>query len=301
MVRIMHEIEVTRPQQAVLLAMAEHANDDGTNCYPSVDRIAWKAGYKPRAVEDIMRSLRQQGIIRQVAPATGSKPPEYEIHLEEARRKMSFEEWRERYGKHRGAKNAPVHSDGRGVQSHEKTTRENAPEPSDEPSIEPSEKKRSSNDERKETAVSLPARRKVKALSRREAEERWERLCEHDRFGEELRRLAECAAAENKTGTKAVSALWREIGERYVSRREKGDISEEAWAYGFEEALRRSKGSIGYVIKCAQGYRPDKAARGQGPAARRRASLSAVPVESLDERRKREAEERRRQIRELFG
>ncbi len=154
MVRVMQEIEVTRPQQTVLLAMAEHANDDGTSCYPSVDRIAWKTGYKPRAVEDIMRALRQEEIIVEVAPATAHRPTEYRIDLSQASEKMPFEEWREKHGKHkkkrssgaRGAKTAPVQNDAAGVQSHgrgvqfdEKSTRETAPEPSvKNPEIEPS-------------------------------------------------------------------------------------------------------------------------------------------------------------------
>ena len=155
MVQVMDGVEVTRPQQAVLLAMADHANDEGKNCFPSVDRIAWKSGYKPRAVEDIMRGLRQAKIIVEVAPARAKKPTEYEIRLENAPMKKPFEEWQMEHGKHRtgkGACPAPVQSDVSGVQSDvsgvqsdvsgvqsdEKSARENAPEPSGEPSEEPS-------------------------------------------------------------------------------------------------------------------------------------------------------------------
>ena len=124
MVRVMHEVQVTRPQQTVLLAMAEHAGDDGKNCFPSIDRIAWKANYKPRAVEDIMRGLRDEGIIVEVAAPTSNRPTEYEIHLEKAPLKTPFEEWRKEHGKHggkraRGAKNAPLQSNDRGAISRE--------------------------------------------------------------------------------------------------------------------------------------------------------------------------------------
>lgn len=144
MVRVMQEIEVTRPQQGILLAMAEHANDDGTSCFPSIDRIAWKAGYKPRAVEAIIRQLKKDGILVKVAEPKAHRPAEYEIHLEEAPKKQPFEEWKKEHGKHkdkeRGAKNAPVHSQVLGVHSHSFSVSENAPEPSTiEPSIEPSE------------------------------------------------------------------------------------------------------------------------------------------------------------------
>lgn len=159
MVRVMQEIEVTRPQQGVLLAMAENANDDGTSCYPSIDKIAWKAGYKPRAVEAIIRDLRKKGILVKVADARAHRPTEYHIHLEKAPKKKPFAEWRKEHGKHkeRGAENAPVqngvpgvHSDDSGVQSrvsgvhsHSNGVLENAPEPSvKEPSNEPSEEER---------------------------------------------------------------------------------------------------------------------------------------------------------------
>lgn len=132
MVRVMQEVEVTRPQQIILLAMAEHANDDGTRCYPSIDRIAWKTGYKVRAVEDILRGLRQEKIIEMVAPAAAQKPTEYRICLDKAKQKMPFSAWRFKHGKHRnkerGAENAPV-------QSRVKSARETAPEPSTEPSL----------------------------------------------------------------------------------------------------------------------------------------------------------------------
>jgi hypothetical protein len=139
MVRVMQEIEVTRPQQGILLAMADHASDDGSSCYPSIDRIAWKAGYKPRAVEAIIRELRKQGILEIVEEARAHRPTEYHIHLEKAPKKQEFEEWREENGKHkgRGAKNAPVHSQVPGVQSHVQKSCENAPEPRTEPSVEP--------------------------------------------------------------------------------------------------------------------------------------------------------------------
>lgn len=155
MVRVMEEADLPRPQQAVLLSMAENANDDGSRCFPSVDLIAWKAGYKPRAVVDIMRELRKAGIIEIVREASATRPTEYHIHLEKAPKKTPFDEWRKRHGRHaggvrRGADSREVQSDEgcnpassgvqshvSGVQSHVSGTRENAPDPVREPAIQP--------------------------------------------------------------------------------------------------------------------------------------------------------------------
>lgn len=132
MVRVLEECELPRPQQGVLIAMAENASDEGTHCFPSVDKIAWKAGYKPRAVVDIMRELRKAGIIREVKPASGRRPAEYTIHLDQTPHKMPFEQWQALHGRHRsGAENAPV-IEAVEVQSHESRDAENAPVQNDE-------------------------------------------------------------------------------------------------------------------------------------------------------------------------
>lgn len=100
MVRVMETIEVTRPQQAVLLAMAENASDDGSRCFPSVELIAWKAGYRPRNVVNIIRSLRGSGVLQEVAPASATRPIEYHIHLDVAPAKLSFSDWQRVHGRH---------------------------------------------------------------------------------------------------------------------------------------------------------------------------------------------------------
>jgi hypothetical protein len=144
MVRVLEEAELTRPQQAILLAMAENANDDGSSCRPSVDLIAWKAGYKPRNVIDIMRDLRHMGVLEVVREATQRRATEYHIHVDKAPRKQTFQEWQAANGRHvksvrRGAisrdtkLNQGCNSTSLGVQSRVKETRENAPEPVNNP------------------------------------------------------------------------------------------------------------------------------------------------------------------------
>lgn len=163
MVRVIEECDVSRPQQAVLLAMAENANDDGTRCYPSVDLIAWKAGYKPRNVVIHIRELRAMNILEVVAEATAQRPTEYRIHLANAPQKQTFEEWLATHGRHaeRGPydrsekhENAPLDADEKhenaplkggegcnpvllGVQNGAFKKHENAPEPVNRPSQDP--------------------------------------------------------------------------------------------------------------------------------------------------------------------
>lgn len=166
MVRVLEEADVTRPQQAVLLAMAENAWDDGSHCYPSVDLIAWKAGYKPRNVVDIIRQLKDMNVLEEVNGSTRRRGTEYLIRLDNAPRKPTFAEWQADNGRHnktyskqaqpeanapvpfnRGAiSRAGINGEGcnltssgvqsrvNGVQSHVINTRETAPRTVSEPS-----------------------------------------------------------------------------------------------------------------------------------------------------------------------
>jgi Helix-turn-helix domain len=57
------EREMSHPQQAILLALADHAHDDGTRIYPSYSRLAWKSGYSKRQVKRIVSDLIASGAI----------------------------------------------------------------------------------------------------------------------------------------------------------------------------------------------------------------------------------------------
>lgn len=52
-----------RPEKFVLLAYADHADQNGRNIYPSVDLIASKTGYRERAVQQITRNLETLGYL----------------------------------------------------------------------------------------------------------------------------------------------------------------------------------------------------------------------------------------------
>ena len=94
-VRVMSEVwelDLEHGCQGVLMAMADHADDDGTNCYPSVPYLAWKTGYSESQVRRIMKQLREAEIIVPVANEGGGRgnPVEYRIRIEKGSKKTPF-------------------------------------------------------------------------------------------------------------------------------------------------------------------------------------------------------------------
>jgi hypothetical protein len=87
------ERQLDHAEQSVLLAMADHAHDDGSHVFPSINRIAWKTDYSPRQVKRIGKKLRDSGILVLVAAATRGNPTEYRINLNAAPKKQTFEEF----------------------------------------------------------------------------------------------------------------------------------------------------------------------------------------------------------------
>lgn len=84
------ELDLDHPQAWVLMALADHADHDGRNIYPSVPLIAWKTGYSARQVQRILGSLVEIGVLLVeaegggrgrsthycfVPDGTGTKPP----------------------------------------------------------------------------------------------------------------------------------------------------------------------------------------------------------------------------------
>ena len=67
------ELDIDHGEMIVLLAMADHADDDGQNCYPSNAYLAWKTGYSDRQVRRVLRTLESTGIITRVAHEEGGR------------------------------------------------------------------------------------------------------------------------------------------------------------------------------------------------------------------------------------
>ncbi len=78
------ELQLAREEKLVLLAIADHADDDGL-AWPSLSRIAWKCGYQQkRTVSDIVRRLIEAGVLETVERAAGPRPTKYRVRPEMA-------------------------------------------------------------------------------------------------------------------------------------------------------------------------------------------------------------------------
>lgn len=75
------ELDIPAYDKLVLLAMADHARDDGTGCYPSIDTLARKSSLSRRGVQGIMRRLEDSGLIAPEKISRGRRSTEYRITL----------------------------------------------------------------------------------------------------------------------------------------------------------------------------------------------------------------------------
>ena len=78
---------VTGNERDVLLAMADHAHDDGSSCYPSVPRLAWKIGISERTIQRIIAKMVAGEVLELVGEASYHRPREYRIDLSKLRAK----------------------------------------------------------------------------------------------------------------------------------------------------------------------------------------------------------------------
>jgi hypothetical protein len=79
---IVWDLDLPHNQKFVLLAYADHADDDGDNVYPSLERIAHKTGYSRDQVRRISKELKARGLMELVAKATPTHPARYRLTLE---------------------------------------------------------------------------------------------------------------------------------------------------------------------------------------------------------------------------
>lgn len=78
------ELDIPATEKLVLIALADHARDDGTGAYPSIETLARKASLKRRGVQYVMRRLEAWGLIEPTAHKKGGRgfSTEYRITLE---------------------------------------------------------------------------------------------------------------------------------------------------------------------------------------------------------------------------
>lgn len=77
-------------EQAVLLALADHADHNGDNAFPSVALIAWKTGMSDRGVQLILARLRERSVLVEQRAAHAQRPRTYRIVLNALDPKPAF-------------------------------------------------------------------------------------------------------------------------------------------------------------------------------------------------------------------
>lgn len=108
---LVFEADLPRAEKFILLALADHAKEDGSDVYPSVARIQWKTGYSERQIRSLIDSLERMGILQIVHPG-GSGPADvrkYKIVISKIPMMVDFHTWKES----KGAAIAPLNPDAR--------------------------------------------------------------------------------------------------------------------------------------------------------------------------------------------
>lgn len=85
-----HEFDAN--DQQTMFALADHADDDGRNIYPSLARVAWKLGVHRDTARRRIQKLRSSGVLVMVTPANphAHKPTEYRFDWTAAKPKAPF-------------------------------------------------------------------------------------------------------------------------------------------------------------------------------------------------------------------
>ncbi len=83
-------LKLSERQRLILLALADHAADDGAGARPGIARICWKTDLKPRTVERYLSGLRKAGIIEKVGGGGNNLAVEYKINLSAGEKKIAF-------------------------------------------------------------------------------------------------------------------------------------------------------------------------------------------------------------------
>jgi 5-methylcytosine-specific restriction endonuclease McrA len=85
-------LQLDHPEQSVLVSMADHANDDGLGCFPSLPLIAWKTGYSVRQTRRIIKRLISVKLLVPLQFVSGgrNRPTEYFIDVTKGIKKPPF-------------------------------------------------------------------------------------------------------------------------------------------------------------------------------------------------------------------
>ena len=84
------ELDLDHAQRLVLLALADHAHDDGGGCRPALGLVAWKTGYSLASVKRIVGQLRRAGLLQVVKEGGGRYATVYRLCLEMGNVKFAY-------------------------------------------------------------------------------------------------------------------------------------------------------------------------------------------------------------------
>jgi len=86
------DLKIDHNYQLVLLALADHASDDGTSIYPGIEYLVWKTGYSERQIKRILKDLEEAALIICVSHRRGGKghKTEWQLHLSNGVKKSPF-------------------------------------------------------------------------------------------------------------------------------------------------------------------------------------------------------------------
>ncbi len=90
-------LDVGPGMKLLLVAFADHADDDGDHCWPSVGYLAWKTSLSERQVRRMIKQLRDEGVLIPVEREGGGfrRSVVYQLDLRPLATKEPFRRERE--------------------------------------------------------------------------------------------------------------------------------------------------------------------------------------------------------------
>lgn len=94
-------LDLPLAEKAVLLALADHAHDDGTKSYPGNARLIYKTGLSETTLHRVLRVLKDTGLIVATAHEKGGRgrATEYRVVTSAGVRLPDFADWKAARGK----------------------------------------------------------------------------------------------------------------------------------------------------------------------------------------------------------
>jgi hypothetical protein len=84
-------LKLEAKEKFILMLMADHANDEGTHCFPSIRRLEHDSGYSKNTVMAIIGKLKKKGIVELVQKGNQTMPNQYHIDTSKGEKLPKFE------------------------------------------------------------------------------------------------------------------------------------------------------------------------------------------------------------------